>query len=256
MPQVPLLIWVMRSIGDRLTLLLISVASLVFDMPPLRQVIQDCIYDSLSWQFLVIRFLAVSSPTRAREGDWGASSHVPSAAVLSSFRRYLTYKSLRFSFSIGEATSELYVGRLFVSWVCPSYQYIYCPCNWKIYSKCICSRIQNRCWTSCGSLDTRGRVCVLFHGQLCACLLRIIYGGTSLETLVCFLSRTWLLIRTTESLLFLSSIALVHSVGFIHIRSISRAKNYTGFLAGPTVQARGALNAGLRMCSFVLRGDI
>ena len=29
----------------------------------------------------------------------------------------------------------------------------------------------------------------------------------------------------------------------------SRAENLKGFLAGPSVQARGALNAGLRTCS-------
>jgi hypothetical protein len=82
------------------------------------------------------------------------------------------------------------------------------------------------------------------------CQLTIPCKDMTEDVLLYIINRTWLPIQKTELLLFLSSIALVSLVMFIHRSSSMVIESIEGFLAGPTMKNRGALNAGLRMYSY------
>jgi hypothetical protein len=71
---------------------------------------------------------------------------------------------------------------------------------------------------------------------------------------VLILKRTLSRIRRTEPSQSLFSIALVHLVESVQCSSSLFIDNLEGFLAGPSVKKRGALNAGLRMYPYRLLG--
>jgi hypothetical protein len=76
--------------------------------------------------------------------------------------------------------------------------------------------------------------------------------GMTWVVLLCIPRRPWLPIRRTELLRSLFSIALVPLVTSAHRSNSLFIDSLKGFLAGPSVKERGALNAGLRMYHYLL----
>jgi hypothetical protein len=80
--------------------------------------------------------------------------------------------------------------------------------------------------------------------------------GMTQAVLVCIPRRPWLPIRKTELLRSLFSIALVHLVTSVHRSDSLFIDTFEGFLPGPSVKKKGALNAGLRMYHDLLPDDL
>jgi hypothetical protein len=78
--------------------------------------------------------------------------------------------------------------------------------------------------------------------------------GMTQVVLLCIPRRLWLPIRRTELLRFLFSIALVPLVTSVHRSNSLFIDSLEGFLAGPSVKKRGALNVGLRVYHYLLPG--
>ena len=78
--------------------------------------------------------------------------------------------------------------------------------------------------------------------------------GTTQGMSLYILKRTWSQVRKTELFLSSFSIALVPLVNSVHCSNSLFTECFEGFLAGPVVKRRGALNAGLRMYSQRISG--